>query len=535
MLSPVFKLEKPLPRNIRDASSLCSICTEGAKIEPMAPWKLPHIVELKTQFCSSRSYEKIYKIPRILQEERYIMSNCAHNEYVGLRNRYLKKMDNNTTYISSVVDHILDKLAEQLKPHYNGPISLDEFLQGKKGKLRKRYLDCFDKIFKKGFDLEKDGDCSAFVKNELYSEIKPPRLIINRNPKFGMVYGMFTHALEKAMMQLPQISKGRDFKGRGKQFADLIHGAWALEGDCSKFEASQRIRLLKHIECGLMRRLETDVNYKRFLKLFYRKLKKNGYTQNGQKFGFLGMRGSGDADTGLFNTLIMWVACYYFEIINGLQPGHFMCDGDDNVIRMPKGKSDYINTFAHFGFDAKLILRKDYHDIDYCSGKFMQYNKVGDFIYVQNIRKIINNMTVFRKLNFNHCKTDYYHSLGFMYKKLYGDLPLFGDFADFLLRSTMDSHVKPEILKELNPMYEDFLKFSNTELQWDNTALIEVCMLFDLTPGLVEEVVEYYGEAIIEFRVDEKKRYRNIGERLTTPRPIITSLVESQIWAVLDL
>lgn len=264
----------------------------------MAPWKLPVLVKLTNHYCESKAYERIYKIPRILQEERYIMSNCAHNEYVGLRNRYLKKMDNNTTYITDVVEKILDLLAAKMKPHYNGPISLDTFLQGKKGRLRKRYLDCFSSIASKGFDLKKDADCSAFVKNELYNEIKPPRLIINRNPKFGLVYGMFTHAMEEAMMKLPQISKGRNFIERGKQYQDLIHGAWALEGDCSKFEASQRIRLLAQIECGLVKRLDTKLNYARFMKLFWRKMTKNGYTQNGQKFSFTGMRGSGDADTG---------------------------------------------------------------------------------------------------------------------------------------------------------------------------------------------------------------------------------------------
>lgn len=500
----------------------------------MAPWKLPMIVPLKGHFCVSKSYEKIYKIPQILREDRYIMSNCAHNEFVGFRNRYLKMMENNTTYVAPVVDKILDILANLLKPHYKGPTTLKSFLDGKKGKLRKRYIDCFNKIDKNGFDLEKDGDCSAFVKNELYNEIKPPRLIINRNPKFGMVYGMFTHALEEAMMHLPQISKGKNFLSRGKQFCDLIFGWWILEGDCSKFEASQRIRLLKHIELGLMKRLETDLNYNRFKKLFYRKLRKNGFTQNGQKFGFTGLRGSGDADTGLFNTLIMWVACYYFEVMNGLDPGHFMCDGDDNVIRMPPGKDNYINTFAHFGFDAKLILRTDYHDVDYCSGKFMQYNRQGDFIYVQNIKKIINNMTVFRKLNFNHCKPDYYHSLGFMYKKLYGTLPLYSEFSEFLMRSTKGSYVKPEILRELNPLYEDFVNFADTEISWDTTAIVELSMLFDLTPGIIEQVSEFYKFAYIKFEKTESKRYRNIGEKVTMPKQHHIDVVESRIWAVLD-
>lgn len=500
----------------------------------MAAWKYPTILKKKGEFCETRAYEKIYKIPRIIEEDRFIMSNCCHNEYVGFRNRYLKVMDNNTTYITGVVDKILDVLAAKLKPHYKGPISLNQFLEGKKGKLRKRYVDNFYKIQKNGFNINSDGNCSAFVKNELYSELKPPRLIINRDPKFSMVYGLFTHALEDAMMFLPQVSKGRDFLARGKQFDDLISGAWALEGDCSKFEASQRIRLLKHIELGLLKRLEDDINYRRFRKLFWRKMKKNGFTQNGQKFSFYSCRGSGDSDTGLFNTLLMWVACMYFEIMNKLPLGDFICDGDDNVIKMPVGKENYINTFAHFGFDAKLILRKDYHDIDYCSGKFIKYNKIGDFIYIQNIKKIINNMTVFRKLNFNHCKTTYYHSLGFMYKKLYGDLPLYSSFSKFLLRSTTDAHVNPEILKELNPIYEELVHKTGYNVKWDDTIKVEIAMVFDLTINLIDVLSEYFDSAVVKFEKKESKRYRNVGSRITMPTTTEVDLVENLIQVVLD-
>lgn len=507
---------------------------EGTPVEPMAAWKYPTIIKKCGEFCETRSYEKIYKIPRIIEEDRFIMSNCSHNEFVGFRNRYLKEMANNTTYITSIVEKILDYLADKMKPFYNGPISLQEFLSGKKGKLKKRYVDNFRKIQTSGFDLKRNGDCSAFVKNELYSELKPPRLIINRDPRFSMVYGMYTHALEEAMMKLPQVSKGKDFLERGKQFEELISGAWALEGDCSKFEASQRLRVLKQIELGLMSRLDPE-NYKRFRKLFWRKMLKNGFSQNGQKFSFYSCRGSGDSDTGLFNTLLMWVACTYFAIINKLPLGQFICDGDDNVIRMPIGKSDYINTFAHFGFDAKLILRKDYHDIDYCSGKFLTYNKLGNFIYVQNIKKIINNMTVFRKLNFNHCKTTYYHSLGFMYKKLYGDLPLYSNFSRFLLRSTEGAHVNTEILKELNPIYEDLVRKTGYNIKWDYTIKVEIAMAFDMTMGMIDSVSEYFDNAIVKFGDHESKRYRNVGSRITMPTSTEIDLVEHRIQVVLDL
>lgn len=447
------------------------------------------------------------------------MNNCVHNEYVGLHNRYLKHASNGLSYDKSIVNSILDELVAEFKPGWTGPLTLTEFMDTKKGAMLSRYSSAVRKVNAGGFDIRKHNTTSAFVKNELYEEVKPPRMIINRDTRFNLAYGRYTIALEKCMMAVKQFSKGRNFIERGNQFDALLNfqDSWILEGDASKFEGTQRPELLAHIELGIWKRLLNDKQFKEMCMIFASKMQKRGHTSNGMKFKFFGCRGSGDMDTGLFNSILMWVACRYFEIVNKFTwSGCFIVDGDDNGIRIPKSET-YINTFAEFGFDAKLIIRKDYHDFDYCSGKFIKINNT-QFMYVQNIIKIINNMSVFRKIKFNHCKAEYYHSLGYMYKVIYGNMPMFREFSNFLLRSTEGCHVRTEILKELNPVYLDYFA-SNREVILDRSDLnninleVELAMSFDINLGYLNDICKFFDGNFIKFEKDETRRYNSTRQR----------------------
>lgn len=445
------------------------------------------------------------------------MNNCKCNDFIGLCNRYLKDSPNTFKADVNIINNILDNLCRELKPHFSGPISLHEFLEKKKGKLSKRYNDAARDVLKNGFNLWKDNDITAFIKNEIYDELKPPRMIMGRNPKFNLLYGTFTTPLEHAMMHLPQISKGKNFLERGEQFFQLIFGNCMRECDFSKYESTQRYELLKLVELGIWRRLLSANDYSLVEKIFYAKMQKRGNTLNGQKFEFWYCRGSGDMDTGLFNTLLTYIACKYFLIYNNI-PGDFICDGDDNVISTIDDR-DCINTFADFGFDAKIKIRYDYHDVEYCSGKFIQY-KPGKFIYVQNVNKLMKNIGVFRKSNFEHCKGVYYHSLGFMYKVIYGDLPLFSDISKFLLRIGKGKHVSTEILDELNPMHTEAFKNTTYNLDIDkNLARVEIAMSFIGSIAELDRCITWYTNEQVSLSAAENKRYNAIK----TPRDKLTN------------
>lgn len=493
----------------------------------MADWKLPFVREPEKHECQSMKYEYIYELPETLFKEKFIMNNCAHNEYVGFRNRYLKEMQFNLNYDISLVENILDDLCEQLRPHFDGRQSVANFFDSRTGGMKRRYMEAIEQIDQFGFRLFKDNKCSAFVKNELYDEIKPPRMIINRDPRFNLVYSMFTIPLEHAMMKIPQFSKGKNYIQRGQQFSELVYGEWILEGDCSKFESSQRLPLLKQVELGIFKRLLPTTDYQLLEHIFWAKMNKCGYSAKGCKFSFYSMRGSGDMDTGLFNSILMYVACRYFEIKNDIHPYQFIVDGDDNLIKIPIGMNNYLNTFKDFGFDAKLIVRKDYHDAEYCSGKFLQINNKGEFMYFQNILKIMNNMAIFRKNKFRHCKAAYYYTLGYMYKQIYGNIPLYKDFAQFLMRDNKSKFSK-SLLEEINPLYLDILIHGDNKLEIDNSILTEILISFNLNYADVSAIVNFCSGKL-DLTPEESRRYRS-----SNPKSNIDLMKIKQISDYLD-
>lgn len=482
----------------------------------MASTSVPYLEE---RLCRDHKYEVMFPNPSSQDQELYIMTPCVHNDIVGLRNRYLRDNPNNFTADVDIINMIIDDLAEKLRPHFNGKITLSSFLEDKKGKLRRRYECAAKKVYENGFNLEKHSDIQAFIKNELYSEKKPPRMIMGRDPRFNLIYGLYTTPLESAMKHLPEISKGRNFKERGEQFFEKIFGQNIAEVDFSKYESTQRLEILKLVELGLAKRLMCNDDYQTFRQLFVAKMRKRGTTLSGTKFEFWYCRGSGDMDTGLFNTLITWVACRYFEIINGTGDYNFICDGDDNLMKIPIGHPGLVDTFAHFGFEAKIKILSDYHDAEYCSGKFVQYHP-GKFYYVQNIHKMMEQLRIFRKTQFNHCKGTYYHSLGYMYKVLYPNFPLYSNIAGFLMKIAPKRRVQVEMLNEINPSHTDAFRGSkDLELEINQESMeIEIGMCFDLSQGEIRRLSEWYDNNNVTINHDEDKRYN----ATSTPAVLLT-------------
>jgi len=514
---------------VRTTNTLDSICQFGVQLLPAADWKFAKLdLSPQDRLCRCKKYEMLFPNPSLLgrTRESYIMTQCYHNDIVGLSNRYLKCADNDYTPNRVLINEILDELCGKLKPHFSGPISLKEFLSTKTGALRKRYEDAAANVFKSGFKIEQMSTISAFIKNELYDEMKPPRMIMGRDPRFNLAYGLFTTPLEHAMTMLPQVSKGRNFKERGQQFFDLLYGKDYLEVDFSKYESTQRLGVLNDVELGIWSRLLTPSDFEIIRQLFIAKMRKAGHTLNNVKFEFWYCRGSGDMDTGLFNTLLTYVACRYFEKINGTGNGNFICDGDDNVMSVPIG-AKYIDTFKLFGFDAKLEHRRDYHDVNYCSGKFLQYSP-GKFYYVQDLHKLMQNLRTFRKIKFNHCKGAYFHSLGFMYKQLYPNFPVYSNISKFLMNMDPKSHVNVAILNEINPAHtEAFIKSNDLGLSVDPSILrVEIMCSFGFSPSEIDRLEDYYDNSIVVLRVDERRRYNATKQPAVKMSPVLIDALE---------
>lgn len=439
--------------------------------------------------------------------ERFIMTSCVHNDEVGLKNRYMKVSANRFNIKHpELFQQAVSELVQELKKHFTGVKSLRDLLARKKGRLRKRYNDAATDILKNGFHLEKHSKIKAFIKNEVYNELKPPRMIMGRDPRFFLAYAPLIESIEEALRELPEVSKGLNFEQRGKQFFDKIYGEWILEVDFSKFESTQSLELLAEIELAIIFGLIEAGFFGYATKVWVAKMKGEGYTLQQIFFIIFCVRISGEVDTGCFNTSITWVAVRYFELVNKFGIRNFICDGDDNLVKIPVG-ANFENTFAEFGLDAKLALRTDYHDVGYCSGKFIQITP-GIFHYVQDPRKLMQNLPVFRKKKFEHCMGVYYHSLGYMYKTLYPNFPLYSNIGEFLMRMAPERHVSVEMLNEINSSHAEAFVKTQRKVGIDyDLVRVEMAMCFDYTVEEIRRYEQWYDNNIVVLPPENNKRF----------------------------
>lgn len=477
----------------------------------------------KHLFCEAVDHPIAYKLPTFQEEERFIMTNCYHNSFAGLMNRYLKDDDSPPLYDQSLVERILDEFVTLLRPHLGEFPTLSEFLSEKKGKLGNRYRKACKDVLEFGYDPYKHSRIGAFIKNELYSEDKTPRMIMGRDPRFNLLYGCFTSWLEHAMVKLPEFAKGKNFDERGEQFIDLFGDVSVfdiLEGDFSKYESTQKARLLMQVEIGIFRRLLTEM-LALFEKIFWTKMHKHGYTAHGLLFYFMFCRGSGDMDTGLFNSILSWVACRYFEIVNKTYTRKFEVDGDDNGIAWPKERpSDWIDTFKLLGFDSKIIRRKNRYEYNFCSGKFLEVDRCGNIKYIQDVRKLLMNNSIVRVRGMLKDKLGaYYYALGVMYQRLYHGSKLFFAYGEFLKRPyeklyggkyvnvdlVFQKLVSQDIYKVFNELQGDTMV---REID-DDIFSCEMSLAFDMPFKEQYDLIEYFNSTLIDIPVELNRPFKN--------------------------
>jgi len=489
---------------------------------PSAPWKYTTLLlKQHERFCNPTKYPVMFPDPSLHGKtaDRYIMTSCEHNDVVGLKNRYMKVSANRFNIKHPhLFRQAVSELVELLAPHFNGIKSLNELLDKKRGRLRKRYNDAATDILKHGFHLEKHSKVKAFIKNEVYNEMKPPRMIMGRDPRFFLAYAPLIEAIEEALKCLPEISKGRNFEERGLQFFEKIYGDWILEVDFSKFESTQSLELLAEVELSIIFGLIEAGLFGYMTKLWVTKMLIEGYTLHQVFFMIFCVRCTGEADTGCFNTAITWVSVRYFELVNKFGTRNFICDGDDNLVKIPVG-STFVNTFSEFGLDAKLALRTDYHDVGYCSGKFIQIVP-GRFHYVQDPRKLMQNLPVFRKKKFEHCMGVYYHSLGYMYTTLYPEFPLYSNIGRFLMRMAPERHVSVEMLNEINISHTEAFVKTKEKVSIDyDLVRVEMAMCFDYTLEEIRRYERWYDNNNVVLLPENNKRYN--AEK--TPAVLLTA------------
>jgi hypothetical protein len=214
--------------------------------------------------------------------------------------------------------------------------------------------------------------------------------------------------------------------------------------------------------------------------LFATKMIKGGKAADIIEFLFMLCRGSGDMDTSLGNGVLNYIATMYFMILNFCTAdckfdncdcdfNKFVLKGDDSYGRM-KPQSTLKNTYADFGFDAKLIVREDPLTTEFCSGHFVRLNN-GRYYYVQKLEKLMTSLQVVINPDVirNGWVAHYYRSLGDMYSVLYKGIPVYEDIAEFCKTASDKFRININLVDE---SYGASEAFKNTKR---NAEKVDVC------------------------------------------------------------
>jgi len=453
------------------------------------------------------------------------MANCRHNVTESLKCRYLKNTPEIGTLDMDLVMSIISQLSNEMKKHYKPEYSFSKFVKAKTGVVRKRYLKAYKQLLKGTRNLKKISKIKAFVKEErYYEEGKAPRMIMGRDPRFNILYSRFTSRLEEAFFSLPQVANSCDFRSCGKKFAELL-GDWLFENDMSKYESSQREFHL-YLEFLVYANVVSKEEIDDLMVLFATKMKKRGEA-SGVKFEFDFCRGSGDMDTSLGNGILNYIATMYFMIVNfcpnyktsgkclfekcqGCWYNKFVLKGDDNYGKCRKGEIKLINTFLDFGFDAKLKVNTSPKTTEFCSGNFVELAD-GSYYYVQKLKKLVQSLETC--INGNYIKngwlSHYYKSLGLMYKHLYGNLPVYGEIADFLLTSSKFG-INTSLIGESYGASEAFKaaksNSANMRVDYNAGTLVDIAMNNDMTFKELDELTKYFRTHTLNFPKEYSKR-----------------------------
>jgi hypothetical protein len=347
------------------------------------------------------------------------------------------------------------------------PITYDEYCAKYTGLRRATYLNAKKSLESKPLCAE-DAYLNTFLKAEKWPEVKAPRVISPRSPRFLLAMGVYIHPLEhriyrgfRKVLGYPTIMKGLDQEER----ATVAHDHWhhftnpiAIGLDASKFDQHTSKKALQ-FEHGFY--LHAHSNCPELAKMCSWQLVNRCFANldDGKvSWTTSGGRMSGDVNTALGNCLLSATMLATWAKHAGVRI-RMMVDGDDCVAFMERG--DYAQFMDGL---AAWYLRRGYrmkvegpytslHEVEFCQSKFMMLN--GTPIFVRNPLKALNQDHTWVQVGGIHHK-DVLQATGLGGLAIYGDVPVLGAYYRMLAG---DRQLSTKVLKRLD-LRSSWLRFS---------------------------------------------------------------------------
>jgi hypothetical protein len=244
---------------------------------------------------------------------------------------------------------------------------------------RRKYHFAYEAYKERGL-RRTDSFVTLFCKDDLEmgEPSKAPRAIQFRNPVFALEQARFTKPIEEWFYKLRDeydtliVGKSDPFTiantiiDKSKNFEDPVF----LLLDASKFDTCVSRPWLEYCR---------DFYLTLFSKKYHRKIKhlwnqtliNRGFTGKGVQFKTTATRMSGDMDTGLGNSIIMWTMLTQFLRVCKVK-GSILVNGDDSVVvisRKDLHKVRDMSFFKSLGFNMKFEVAMTINEVEFCQSR----------------------------------------------------------------------------------------------------------------------------------------------------------------------
>jgi hypothetical protein len=208
----------------------------------------------------------------------------------------------------------------------------------------------------------------AFVKTEVFSDFKAPRLICSRSDQFKVMTAPIFSAIDNAVFSNPQFIKKIPIANRPDYIREYIgESAQYFESDYTAFESLFRLAFLEKIEAHYIEHLVQNLpDGQEFVDLYKRAIcSTNHISAPGCYVEILGRRMSGEMNTSSGNGMMNLCILAYLSRNEDLR---CVVEGDDGL-----GATNAVLTeqkFADIGIRCKLEHHDHLFDASFCGMTF---------------------------------------------------------------------------------------------------------------------------------------------------------------------
>lgn len=305
-------------------------------------------------------------------------NGCVCNDEIALTHRHQVATRPVTRDMTPVLD-ILARLrppgTEKLQPWKRWKV-----VRSYKGQWHAKYLHAHQERAETGL-LHKHRIVKMFNKPDLEMGVpaKAPRAIQYRHPVFGLEQARYTKPMERWFYGLRD-KFGTKIVGKSDPFtiaSELRRKASHFSTPCyllldaSKFDSCVDVKWLRATK-EFYKTLFPRREWSRIEWLWTRTLLNVGRTQSGIRYKTNGTRMSGDMDTGLGNSIIMYSLLTCFLESHGVFKHSIMVNGDDSVVVIERAQLAPLrdlSLFEEYGFDMKFEVAYEFEQVDFCQAR----------------------------------------------------------------------------------------------------------------------------------------------------------------------